>query len=68
MTPEQLAVAAHPPRFGVLGIALTQTTMRLTQRFRQQQLHGLAEQLLAGVAEQKLGLPVDHDDIAAAVD
>ncbi len=65
---EQLAVAAHPSRLGMFRIALPQPSVRIAQRLRQQQLDRLAEQFLARVTEQQLGLPIDHHDAALRVD
>ncbi len=65
---EQLAVAAHPSRLGMFRIALSQASVRVAQCLRQQQLDRLAEQFLARVTEQQLGLPIDHHDAALRVD
>ena len=67
MLAEQLTIATHAPWFRGLLVALTHRDMAAAQGARQQHLHRLRQQLIAGVTEHLLGLTVDHGDAALAV-
>src|SRR5205807_6274637 len=58
----QLQAAAHRPdaRGGEVAVALA--GVGVAEAFGDEDLDGLAEQLLAAVAEEDLGLVVDQDD------
>ncbi|MDT4842188.1 hypothetical protein FQZ97_760790 [compost metagenome] len=64
---EQLAVAAHAPLLGLALEAFAHAHMGLAQGLGQQHLHRRLEHLLAAVAEELLGLAVDHGDPPLAV-
>ena len=66
--PVQLQLRPHWSCPRLCGKALPMAGVRLAKALRHQQVHRLTQQLLAPIAEQLLGLGVDHYDLAAVVD
>ncbi len=68
MKPEQLAILSQTVRIGSLHETMAHLQIGAAHRLGDQQFRRLAKQLLPGIAEQQLGLAIDHDDPPLAVE
>jgi hypothetical protein len=67
MPSAQLQIKAAGPSPGVREVVLPVLRVDLPEVLRHQGLDGLADQVVAVIAEQRLGLPVDEPDDALLV-
>ena len=63
----QLQIESHGPSPGVCDISLPMRRVDLRERLRHQRLDGLADQVVAVIAEQQLSLAIDKPDHARLV-
>src|SRR5690606_10124685 len=68
MKPEQLAILSQTVRIGSLHETMAHLQIGAAHRLGDQQFRRLAKQLLPRIAEQQLGLAIDHDDPPLAVE
>src|SRR5262245_2624240 len=64
----KIETRAHGPHPGLGKVAAAVNWMLAAKALGHQQLHRLIEQFLARIAKEFLGLRVDQDNLAAAVD